>query len=54
MQQSALLGRDFFDRSAVTVARALLGQRVVRVLDDQRVSVLIAEVEAYDGEQDTA
>jgi len=54
MPHSALLGRDFFDRSVVTVARALLGQRVVRVLEGQRVSVLVTEVEAYDGEQDTA
>ncbi len=35
-------------------ARGLLGQRLVRVVDGQRVSGLILETEAYDGESDQA
>jgi DNA-3-methyladenine glycosylase len=46
--------RDFYKRSTLTVARELLGQRLVRVIDGQRLSGLIAEVEAYIGEDDAA
>ena len=48
------LGRDFYRRSTLTVARELLGQRLVRVVDGQRLSGLIVEVEAYIGEDDAA
>ena len=48
------LGRDFYRRSTLTVARELLGQRLVRILDGQRLSGLIVEVEAYIGEDDAA
>ncbi len=48
------LTRDFFARPALTVARALLGQCLVRQLDGQRLSGLIVETEAYIGPQDTA
>jgi DNA-3-methyladenine glycosylase len=48
------LERDFYRRSTLTVARELLGQRLVRVVDDQRLSGLIVEVEAYIGEDDAA
>jgi DNA-3-methyladenine glycosylase len=48
------LGRAFYRRSTLTVARELLGQRLVRVVDDQRISGLIVEVEAYIGEDDAA
>jgi len=48
------LPRAFFERDAATVARALLGQRVVRVLDGQRVGGLICETEAYGGADDQA
>ena len=48
------LPRAFYERDSATVARALLGQRVVRVLDDQRVSGLICETEAYGGADDQA
>jgi DNA-3-methyladenine glycosylase len=44
----------FYERDSATVARALLGQRAVRVLDDQRVSGLICETEAYGGADDQA
>ena len=48
------LPHAFFQCDAATVARALLGQRVVRVLDGQRVGGLICETEAYGGADDQA
>ncbi|MBE9470995.1 MAG: DNA-3-methyladenine glycosylase, partial [Chloroflexi bacterium] len=48
------LSRDFFVRDTLTVARALLGQRLVRMLDGVRLSGRIVEVEAYIGEKDQA
>jgi DNA-3-methyladenine glycosylase len=51
---TACLEAGFFDRSPVAVARQLLGQRLVRMLDGQRLSGLITETEAYNGEEDLA
>jgi DNA-3-methyladenine glycosylase len=48
------LSRDFFARDTLTVARGLLGQRLVRVLDGQRLSGRVVEAEAYVGEEDQA
>jgi DNA-3-methyladenine glycosylase len=48
------LERDFYRRSTLTVARELLGKRLVRVVSGQRISGLIVEVEAYIGEDDAA
>jgi DNA-3-methyladenine glycosylase len=48
------LQRDFFARDTLTVARELLGQRLVRILGDMRLSGYIVEVEAYIGEDDQA
>ncbi len=48
------LDRDFFTRDTLTVARELLGQRLVRVLDGKRLAGRIVEVEAYVGEGDQA
>ena len=48
------LNRAFFARDTLTVARELLGQRLVRVLDGKRTSGRIVEVEAYIGEDDQA
>jgi len=50
----ARLERDFYQRSTLAVARELLGQRLVRVIDSERLSGLIVEVEAYIGEDDAA
>jgi len=48
------LDRDFFVRDTLTVARELLGRRLVRVLDGSRLSGRIVEVEAYIGGGDQA
>jgi DNA-3-methyladenine glycosylase len=42
------------DADPVSVARRLLGQRLVRVLDGQRLAGTIVEVEAYLGAEDRA
>lgn len=47
------LAREFFRRDPVTLARALLGQSLVRMLDDgTRLAGRIVEVEAYLGVPD--
>lgn len=48
------LSRDFYRRQVQTVARELLGKRLVRMFDGQRAAGVIIETEAYDGEQDQA
>src|SRR5689334_2501723 len=48
------LPRRFFARSTVDVARELLGQRLVRLADGQRLAGLITETEAYVGPTDLA
>jgi len=52
MPASPCLTYDFFARPTLTVARALLGMRLVRNLEGQRLSGLIIETEAYIGETD--
>lgn len=47
-----ILKRDFYDRPALTVARELLGCRLVRIQSGRRLAGLITETEAYQGEED--
>jgi DNA-3-methyladenine glycosylase len=49
-----VLKPDFFTRPTLTVARALLGQRLVRHIDGQRLGGMIVETEAYIGSDDSA
>lgn len=46
------LPRAFYDRPTLTVARELLGARLVRVSEGVKLVGLITETEAYVGEQD--
>ena len=48
------LTRAFFARDTLSVARDLLGRRLVRVMDGERISGKIVETEAYVGEDDEA
>jgi len=43
---------DFYNRSTIEVARALLGARLVRILNGEKLVGLITETEAYIGEKD--
>jgi DNA-3-methyladenine glycosylase len=48
------LPRDFYNRPTLTVARELIGARLVRILNGKKLVGLIVETEAYIGEKDLA
>ena len=48
------VSRDFYNRPTLTVARELIGARLVRILDGKKLVGLITETEAYIGESDLA
>jgi DNA-3-methyladenine glycosylase len=54
MASNTCLPASFYDRDVVLVARELLGMRLVRRLDGQRLAGYIVETEAYRGEDDLA
>jgi DNA-3-methyladenine glycosylase len=49
-----LLTRHFYNRPTLTVARELIGARLVRILDGHKLVGLISETEAYISEKDLA
>lgn len=49
-----ILDRDFYSQNATIVARQLLGATLVNMIDGQRVSGRIVEMEAYTGLDDLA
>ena len=54
MNQESILGHDFYLNPVQQVARDLLGQRLVRTINGERIAGIILETEAYDGEKDQA
>jgi DNA-3-methyladenine glycosylase len=52
MKSSTCLPHEFYNRPTVTVARELLGMRLVRDLDSLQLAGIIIETEAYIGEED--
>jgi DNA-3-methyladenine glycosylase len=50
----ARFARESFARDTLAVARNLLGARLVRLFDGQRLSGIVVECEAYIGQDDTA
>ena len=52
MSSSTCLPHEFYARPTLTVARQLLGQRLVRLLDGTLLAGMITETEAYIGEED--
>lgn len=48
------LSREFYVRSTLTIARDLIGARLVRILDGVKLVGLITETEAYISEKDLA
>jgi DNA-3-methyladenine glycosylase len=50
----SLLPQSFYNRPTLTVARELLGARLVRVLDGVKLVGVIVETEGYIGEEDLA
>ncbi|HET6594836.1 MAG TPA: DNA-3-methyladenine glycosylase [Anaerolineales bacterium] len=49
-----ILPKVFYNRPTLTVARELIGARLVRILDGQRLVGLITETEAYISQKDLA
>ncbi len=52
MTKESRLTRDFFNRNTLALARDLLGKRLVRLENGQRLAGYILEAEAYRGEED--
>ncbi|MGI6238624.1 MAG: DNA-3-methyladenine glycosylase [Christensenellales bacterium] len=48
------LGREFFARGAVEVARDIVGKRIVHTVDGVELRAIITEAEAYCGTTDSA
>ena len=49
-----ILTREFYDRSTLRVARDLIGTRLVRILNGEKLAGLITETEAYISQKDLA
>lgn len=47
-----ILGKEFFERNTVIVAKELLGKFLVRKVGRKEIALMITETEAYDGPPD--
>jgi DNA-3-methyladenine glycosylase len=47
-----ILGKDFFERNTLIVAKELLGKFLVRKIGRKEIAFMITETEAYDGPPD--
>ena len=54
MSVNKIIPRSFYNRPTLIVARELIGARLVRILDGQKLVGLITETEAYISEKDLA
>jgi len=54
LENNIRLPRQFFFQDTVTVARKLLGKRLIRLERNQPIGGIITETEAYRGEEDLA
>jgi DNA-3-methyladenine glycosylase len=54
MKSNPRLKRDFYKQEVVELARALVGKKIVRELEEGRVEAIIVETEAYKGPEDKA
>lgn len=54
MKKNNRLSRQFFSKNTLTVARELLGKKLIRLENDTPVGGIIIETEAYRGEEDLA
>lgn len=52
MENPIPLNRAFYDRPTLTVARELLGTRLIHLVNGSRVGGIICEAEAYIGKED--
>ena len=48
------LGKEFFARDTLRVAKELLGKKIVRKINGKKIEGIISEVEAYHGPNDKA
>ncbi len=54
MTRSPVLGRPFYHRDTLSVARDLLGKKLIRFIDGAMLTGIIVETEAYCGKHDSA
>lgn len=54
MSSDGILPASFYLRPVLEVSRDLLGKKLVRLIDGCKISGIVCEVEAYDGENDLA
>lgn len=54
MTTASILPPFWYEQDVISAARGLLGKRLVRWLDGQRIAGIICETEAYRGEEDQA